>query len=191
MANRKNAIIEATIRRISTQGDTFSTSQIAEDVGCSQALVFRYYRTKEGLMSACFDSICHELVTVLRSVETPDNPDTEKVNLYAISVWEAYCGYLASKSHTARAFMFFVNRGMRFPRGYRTPEDVIRKILGEAYGPIMKVYPDFVFVADYIIVFSYVAATGLFEVHDIDTEEIMEKLDRIMRYGILGYGRGE
>ena len=43
MANRKNAIIEATIRRISTQGDTFSTSQIAEDVGCSQALVFRFW----------------------------------------------------------------------------------------------------------------------------------------------------
>lgn len=61
MANKNEAIIDAGIRRIADHGPSFSTGQIASDLKCSQALIFRYYRTKEGLMSACFDRVCHEL----------------------------------------------------------------------------------------------------------------------------------
>ena len=191
MANKKKEIIEAAIVRISEQGDSFSTSQIADDVGCSQSLLFRYYRTKEGLMLACFDEVCHELMSVLKGVELPAVPDVDRLNRYAIQVWRAYCGYLGSNSRKAQTYLFFVSRGIRFPRGYRSGGDVLRRMLGDAYEPIVKVYPDFLFIAEYIIMFSYAAATGHFIVQDMASEEIIGKLEKVLMYGICGYGKGE
>lgn len=43
MANKRDAIIDATIKRIAEQGGSFSTGQVASDVGCSQSLVFKYF----------------------------------------------------------------------------------------------------------------------------------------------------
>lgn len=47
MANKKEAIVDAAIRRIANHGGFFSTGQIASDLDCSQSLVFRYYPSKE------------------------------------------------------------------------------------------------------------------------------------------------
>ena len=189
MTNKKGDIIGAAIHRIAMQGDSFSAAQIAADVGCSQSLLFRYYGTKDGLMSACFDTVCHELMGVLRGVEVPGRPDIEKVNRYIIRVWEAYCGYLGSNSHMARAYLFFVGRGMRFPKGYRNAGGVLRRMLGDDYHSIVSIYPDFGFIAEYMIMFSYAAATGLFVVHDMDSDDILNKVERILKHGICGYGR--
>ena len=39
--------------------------------------------------------------------------------------------------------------------------------------------------------FSYAAATGHFIVQDMDSEEIIGKLEKVLMYGICGYGKGE
>lgn len=187
MANKRKAIIEAAITRISEQGDNFSTGQVASDVGCSQSLVFRYFVTKEGLMSACFDQVCHELMQTLRDVTVPKVTDAESVRYFMIDVWRAYCGYLESNSHVAKAYMFFVSRGRRLPNGYSRTEDVLRRILGNAYGPVSSHYPDFGFVAGYLIMSSYVVAAGLFSDHPETAAETAEKVERILKYGIFGY----
>ena len=188
MANKKEAIIDAGIRRIADQGPSFSTGQIASDLKCSQALIFRYYRTKEGLMSACFDRVCHELKLILKGVEVPSRLTKESIDMYMIDVWEAYCGYLESNSHIAKAYMYFVSTGRRFPHGYKTAEKVLRRILEEDYDRIVREYPDFKYAAEYIVMLSNIAATGKW-IEWKDDPDAVGKLDMILRYGILGLGR--
>jgi AcrR family transcriptional regulator len=66
MACKKDFILETTIKHIAIFGGSFSTERIAGDVGCSQSLIFRYYHNKEELMRMCFDSICHDILEVLK-----------------------------------------------------------------------------------------------------------------------------
>lgn len=86
MANKKGEIIDTTIRHIAERGDSFSTAQIASEIGCSQSLIFRYYRSKDHLMSECFDRICHELKVIFKSVNVPDVLVRESVIEYMVNV---------------------------------------------------------------------------------------------------------
>ncbi len=190
MVNRKDAIVDAAICRIAEQGNTFSTGQVASDAGCSQSLIFRYYRSKEGLMSECFDRVCHELKLVLKGVEVPVDLNKDSVDGYIVDVWKAYRGYLESNSHIARAYMYFVSTGRRYPHGYKSADIVLRRILDDDFDRIKEVYPDFPFVAEFIIMLSNVAATGKF-IDWREKEDAMGKLEDILRHGILDMGRNE
>ena len=187
MTNKKDAIIDAAIRRIADQGCTFTTGKIASDLQCSQSLIFRYYRSKEGLVSACFERICQQLKMILKGVEIPSRLTRESIEGYMIEVWEAYCGYLESNTHIARAYMYFVSIGRRFPHGYGSAEKVLKGILGDEYDRIVEVYPDFEYAAEYIVMMSNVTATGKFI--ELNDPNAVGKLDMIVRHGILGLGK--
>ena len=186
MTNKKEAIVDAAVHRIAEQGSAFSTGQVASDLGCSQSLVFRYYRSKEVLMSACFDRVCHELKLVLKGVEVPRILTRESIDGYLIDVWEAYCGYLDSNSHIAKAYMYFVSTGRRYPHRYRSAETILKRILEGDYDRIVRVNPDFRYTAEYIVMLSNVLATGKF-LEWRDDPDAVGRVDRILRYGILGW----
>ena len=188
MTNKKDSIVDAAIHRIATQGCTFTTGQIASDVDCSQSLIFRYYPSKESLVSACFDKVCHELKLILKGVNVPMRLTRESIDEYTIEVWEAYCRYLESNTHIAQAYMYFVSIGRRFPRGYESAETVLKRILKDEYDRIVEVYPDFEYAAEYIVMLSNVTATGKFIEWKSDPHAV-GKLDLIVRHGILGLGK--
>lgn len=185
MANKKDAIVETAIRRIAEHGSTFTTEQVASDLGCSQSLIFRYYRTKEELMSACFDRVCHELKLILKGVELAPELNRDSVKRYMMVIWDAYCSYLESNTHIARAYMYFVSIGRRYPHGYKSSETVLKKILEDDYHRIIKVYPDFIFVAEYIVMLSNSTATWKFTEWSNDPD-VVGKLHRILMNGIMG-----
>lgn len=187
MANKKAAIVDATIRRIAEQGNSFTTGQVASDLSCSQALIFRYYRTKEELLSVCFDRVCHELKVVLRGVSLPKTMTRDSINGYIVEVWRAYCDYLESNSHIARAYMYFVSVGRRYPHGYNSAEFVLRNLLEDDFEKINEAHPDFIFIAEYIIMISNVVAAGK-NIEWKNDPDTVRKLDLILRYGILGMG---
>ena len=185
MPNKKEAILETAVRYIAEQGGSFSTEQIASDLGCSQSLIFRYYHTKDNLISACFDWICHELRLVLKEVEIPRVLSKESIDGYILNVWGAYCDYLESKNHVASAYMYFVSTGWKYPRGYGSAETVLEKILGDDYERITEVYPNFIFAAEYAIMMSNVFAAGKIIEWKGD-EDAARKFEMILMYGILG-----
>ena len=188
MVNKRKAIVDATIRRIAEMGSSFSTGQIAFDVGCSQSLIFRYYETKERLMSECFDAVCHELRLILQAVGVPQVLTRESINCYMIGMWEAYSRYLESNSHIAKAYLYFISTGRRFPHGYKSAETVLKRILRDDYDRIVRAYPDFTFMAEYIVMMANVSATGQFIDWNKDPKAV-GKLDGILKYGILGTGQ--
>ena len=190
MTNKKEAILDATIDRIAEQGFSFSTVQITSDVGCSQSLVFRYFPTKEKLISESFNKVCRELELALKQVKLPDVLTRESLNDYIMEEWGVYCSYLSSNGRIAKAYLYFVAKGTRFPRGFRSAEAVIKRLLGNRYDMIMTVYPDFLFVAEYLLMVSNVVASGKF-VDWRSQPDSIAKLKDVLRNGIYGMGQAK
>ena len=186
MANRREQILQSAIARIAEEGEAFSTEDVAQDAVCSQSLVFRHFGSKESLMEECFLRVCQEVTDILAYVKLPEKLTKESLDAYAMELWDYCYTYLRSNSHIARTYLFFIRRGTRFPLGYRTPGDVMKRILGDRYGAVEEVYPDFDFVAGYLMVIANLTATGSFLdwIHDFDDPK--DRLDRFLRYGILG-----
>ena len=81
-------------------------------------------------------------------------------------------------------------KGTRFPRGFRSAEAVIKRLLGDRYDMIMTVYPDFLFVAEYLLMVSNVVASGKF-VDWRSQPDSIAKLKDVLRNGIYGMGQAK
>lgn len=58
MAFMKDEIVDATIGLIAEMGlGEFSMKMVTDKIGCSEALMYKEYKTKEGLLQACFDRL--------------------------------------------------------------------------------------------------------------------------------------
>ena len=186
MTNKREQIIQSAIVRIAEQGGTFTTDQVAYDAGCSQSLVFRHFGSKEGLMEECFKRVCQEIIDILHFVELPDQLTKDSLNRYAMDIWNSLYRYLRSNSHIAKTYLFFITRWTRFPSGYRTPREVMQHILGDNHSKVISVYPEFDFMAVYLMVVANVAAAGPFQDWIIDNDDPLGKLDQILKCGICG-----
>ena len=191
MANRREQILSCAIARIAEDGEAFSTESVAKDAMCSQSLVFRHFGSKMGLMDECFLWVCKEFTDTFTYVKLPETLTVDSLNAYAMEIWDACYTYLRSNSHVARTYLFFIRRGQRFPKGYRTPGDVMKRILGKRYDDVISVYPDFDFVAGYLMIIANVTATGSFLDWISDFDDPQSRIERILRNGILGGGAGQ
>ncbi len=188
MTNRREQILSCAIVRIAEDGEAFSTEGVAKDALCSQSLVFRHFGSKKELMDECFMRVCKEFTDTFAYVKLPEELTVESLDAYAMDLWEACYTYLRSNSHVARTYLFFIRRGHRFPKGYRTPGDVMKHILGKKYDEVISVYPDFDFVAGYLMIIANVTATGSFLDWISDFDDPQSRIERILRNGISGSG---
>lgn len=91
---KKDMIIDVAMSYIASNGMTnFSTRRVAEDIGCSEALIYRYYPTKKDLIDACLDRT-KELDKVLFREVFPKATDglTEPIDRVR-AIYDAYLDY--------------------------------------------------------------------------------------------------
>lgn len=184
MTNKKIDIINAAIIRFIEDGDSFSTIEISKDVGCSQSLIFRYYGSKDGLIDACFDHICHDIRMHLETVPLPDEIDAYSFNRYMLDVWNAYLDYLESNSVYARAYVMCVSRGRRFPAKYGSPDKVLKRILQKHSDYIGDISGDSYFIAYYILILANGVALYLASTTNPDFEPVRQKINDVLMNGI-------
>lgn len=87
MATREGKIIDETIKFVAKHGlPEFSTKELAKVVGCSETLIYKYFRTKDLLIERCIDYIAEWHIAtfherVMKAVEgcTTDNDIAEAI----------------------------------------------------------------------------------------------------------------
>ena len=85
----EEVILEAATRLFVAQGfAATSTTQIAREVGCNQALVHYYYRTKDRLFSAIFEKKARGFIRELIRISGEELPFEEKLKLRITSHFE-------------------------------------------------------------------------------------------------------
>ena len=88
--NMEHAILESATELFLRKGfNATSTTEIARNAGCNQALVHYYYRTKERLFEAIFQEKIKVLVAALLDVESNDLPFFERLAKRIESHFEA------------------------------------------------------------------------------------------------------
>ena len=78
-----------------------STTEIARKVGCNQALVHYYFRTKEKLFETIFERLAHTMVSSILRDDDPTQPFEERLRL----VIESHFDLLMK--HPKLPFLFF------------------------------------------------------------------------------------
>ena len=160
MANSKNRIIDSTIRILGENGLNCPMSLVAEDVGCSDTLIFRYFKKKELLLDICFHKVCHSILERLRSVEFPEELDDDTFLEYVRGIWDEYMGFLMDQPEMAAFYLQYSWSKGPFPSGYKRPDDVVRKVLGD--NSLREDFKeDFLFICNYIALVANSIATGM------------------------------
>jgi len=78
--NMEEAILKAATRLFLEKGyKATSTTEIAKEVGCNQALVHYYFRTKDRLFSAIFEKKMKYFITSLLQISNEELPFEEKL----------------------------------------------------------------------------------------------------------------
>jgi len=79
--NMEDAILQAATKLFLEKGfASTSTTEIAKEAGCNQALVHYYYRTKDRLFDAIFEKKMKYFMTSLLHISSKDIPFEEKLS---------------------------------------------------------------------------------------------------------------
>ncbi len=96
--------------------------------GCSEALIYRHFKSKEDLLRACFLRLHYKANDFLGQIELPENPSTAE--MIAIS-----------KQYWIKAFKFFVDAGYEslFFFWFRM-SDLYRELLNSGSSDIVRAH---------------------------------------------------
>lgn len=157
--NKKNEILAATIERFYKDGEHFTLDDVAKDVSCSKTLIIRYYGTKNNLVDSCFDYICHEMINLFsaKAELLNDNP----IENYYREIWDTYIRYLVDNPSKANMYYFYSMRYKQYPSGYKSPLQVVAKIIGPRYEELKTIHPNFDLVTGYIVSVANILAMNI------------------------------
>ena len=90
----RTAILKSTIVVAAREGmKGFAVKSVAKECGCSEGLVFHYFRTKQILMDTCYRYICDEMTKSI----VADVGNT----LQFRSVWVAFCKFMRQNKESS------------------------------------------------------------------------------------------
>lgn len=73
-ASRKDMLLEAAVRAYAKNGmDGLKTKCLAEEAGCSEALIYRYFKSKEELLAECYMRLHNEVSSVFANFQAPED----------------------------------------------------------------------------------------------------------------------
>ena len=93
--DRRQEFLKTTMQLVSEKGfGGFSMKQVTCKMGVSEALIYKYFESKEALLYACFESMHRRIAALFVSYRLPPLEDARSV-LWAIrGLWMRYFGFL-------------------------------------------------------------------------------------------------
>ncbi len=98
----KTIILKAAITVISRDGiHNFSPKSVAEEAGCSEALIYHHFGTKRGLIDACYIHLSRELSEAMSSADPGEGKRLAPI-------WRALFGFLGDDKDLARFILMYI-----------------------------------------------------------------------------------
>ena len=127
--NKKDALLDAAIKSYAEYGEQgLTTKNLARVADCSEALIYRHFKSKDDLLRACYIRLHNKAVAAFEPVEYPENTSLSDV-------------LEISKRYWLKVFRFFVDAGYEslFYFWFRM-SDVFAELLKEGSEDITKAY---------------------------------------------------
>lgn len=105
-AERKRELTDATMQIVAEQGlHGFSMRQVTRKVGVSEALLYRYFPTKEELLYSCFESMHKGIAAVFAHAKVPDFENLTDTFETIRNLWTDYFVFLVKSGY--RTIFYF------------------------------------------------------------------------------------
>lgn len=186
MTTKKDQILDKTIEVLGRDGLHTSLKVVADELGCAESLIYRYYESNDNIKALCFRLICREIISNLQSIPFPEETTDEKIIAYIRKLWISYFAYLRDNPLKKRYYLLYTLTGHQFPEGYSSPKDVVSKILKENYTKFKALSGfDIEFISEYMISIANTVALAINNEWYSNHFDAPEKLFDMMIYGVF------
>lgn len=107
---RSKNLIASTMQIVADNGFAeFTMKKVTQCAGVSEALLYKYFATKEELLESTFTASCNEVFSIFDDFQLPDTDD--KLTVYAVfrGMWDTYFDFLIKNRQTTQFLYEYVN----------------------------------------------------------------------------------
>lgn len=192
--NRKADMIDAAMRVVAEDGLTaFSMKKVTDRLGVSEALIYRYFETKENLLYACFETMHRQIAELFRQTAAPPSGGMEDAIPLIRGMWMSYFDLLVRSGY--RTIFYFEYRDSSYIRRVLEEDGEVRQTyfhsfvgvfaaLDSAFHICERTSPDHLWT--YVLDTSGAFARRVIRGELPDTAESRENIWRLISGGLGG-----
>lgn len=191
---RRMELLDAAMQIVAECGlNGFSMKKVTQRVGVSEALIYRYFPSKDNLLFSCFESVNKHIAALFDKL-SPFALDTpQAVEASARSLWLLYFEFLVKARH--RTIFYFDYRDSAYIKQIKATQDEMGHTYFRSFVGLMDIFNGMFDVyaqvdADYV--WTYILdTTGIFAKRVIrgelpDTKESHVSIWKLIFGGIAG-----
>lgn len=140
----KLALFETTMKLVATNGFyNFSMRQVTNEVGVSEAMIYKYFDTKENLFYECYDSMDKKINALFQDIKLVDVDDKHSIIDSLHRLWCHYFIFLVTNDY--RTIFYFAYRESNYITSIRKKKEYEEsnyfKELSEIWNEMTTKYP--------------------------------------------------
>ncbi len=97
---RREEFIDVTMRIVAESGlDNFSVKKVTGKIGVSEALLYKYFPTKETLLYSCFESVHKRIAALYNGMQIPADIGADGIYDFCRDLWMTYFTFLVDNGY--------------------------------------------------------------------------------------------
>lgn len=194
LETRKASIIDMTMKVASEVGlDVMTVNQVAKKAGISEALIFKYFISKDQLLRECYYTVAQQLIDFANQFDILEEFSLTEARDYMHDLWEKSFNYCAELDYRILYFLRF-----RETKLFLSMEEESREFFREGMMKYLDLFRimDNMFQMDWeetgrLSMLFGLGISGLFLkriiAHSIEnTQEVRDMIWRLQWYGLSG-----
>ena len=134
--HRREEFLDITMQLIAEEGfGGFSMQQVTRKMGVSEALIYKYFGSKENLLFACFEQMHISIASLFKGFQLPKLETLADFYNVAHSLWNMYFDFLVSCGH--KTVYYFDYRDSPYIKTIMLNDDKARNTYFRDFGEIM------------------------------------------------------
>lgn len=192
--SRKEEFLDVAMRIAAESGlNNFSMKKVTDKVGVSEALIYKYFPTKEILLYSCFESVHKRIAALYNGIQMPKLSTATDVYEFVHLLWIRYFTFLVSNSY--KTIFYFDYRDSTYIRQIMAHDDEAAETFFKDFAVLMHAFNEhfhFTQKSDSSVLWTYILDTsGLFAKRIIrgeivNSSECYGHIWRMLSGGILG-----
>lgn len=134
--SRREEFIDVTMQLIAEEGfGGFSMKQVTHKMGVSEALLYKYFESKDVLLYACFESMHRRVAALFSNYELPPLDDLGAVFCAVKGLWMKYFDFLVKSGY--RTIYYFAYRDSPYINTVLKHDDEAAATYFKSFGMLM------------------------------------------------------
>lgn len=137
--SRKDEFLDVTMRIVAESGlDNFSMQKVTKYIGVSDALIYKYYPTKEILLYSCFESVHKRIAALYNGIRMPALQTAKELYDFIRNLWMTYFSFLVNSGY--KTIYYFDYRDSPHIRQVTEHDDEVAKTYFKSFAGLIHAF---------------------------------------------------